>query len=118
TRKLSPGHSRSRFLGTSTGSPRAQPVSFAASAFPVVSDTGRAFATRWKLRPSFGPFWVAPQFSLQRARFPTYTSGKRVREHARSVLGARDPKIERLMTNTEQREETVGGPLFTPGREN
>uniref|UniRef100_A0A9I9E3A2 Uncharacterized protein n=1 Tax=Cucumis melo TaxID=3656 RepID=A0A9I9E3A2_CUCME len=63
TRKLSPGHSRSRFLGTSTGSPRAQPVSFAASAFPVVSDTGRAFATRWKLRPSFGPFWVAPQFS-------------------------------------------------------
>ncbi|KAA0065855.1 hypothetical protein E6C27_scaffold538G00010 [Cucumis melo var. makuwa] len=85
TRKLSPGHSRSRFLGTSTGSPRAQPVSFAASAFPVVSDTGRAFATRWKLRPSFGPFWVAPQFSLKRARFPTYTSGKRVREHARSV---------------------------------
>uniref|UniRef100_A0A9I9EDN4 Uncharacterized protein n=3 Tax=Cucumis melo TaxID=3656 RepID=A0A9I9EDN4_CUCME len=56
TRKLSPGHSRSRFLGTSTGSPRAQPISFAASAFPVVSDTGQACATRWKHWPSFGPF--------------------------------------------------------------
>uniref|UniRef100_A0A9I9E3H6 Uncharacterized protein n=1 Tax=Cucumis melo TaxID=3656 RepID=A0A9I9E3H6_CUCME len=79
------GHSCSRFLGTSTGSPPAQPVSFAASAFSVVSDTGRAFATRWKHWPSFGPFWVAPQFCLQRARFSTYTLGKRVREHARSV---------------------------------
>uniref|UniRef100_A0A9I9EJY8 Uncharacterized protein n=1 Tax=Cucumis melo TaxID=3656 RepID=A0A9I9EJY8_CUCME len=72
--KTESGHSRSRFLGTSTGSPRAHPVSFAASAFPVVSDTRRAFATHWKHWPSFGPFWVAPQFSLQRARFPTYTS--------------------------------------------
>ncbi|KAA0046850.1 hypothetical protein E6C27_scaffold19358G00010 [Cucumis melo var. makuwa] len=35
-RKLGAGHSRSRFLGTSTGSPRAKPVSFAASAFSVV----------------------------------------------------------------------------------
>uniref|UniRef100_A0A9I9E2X9 Uncharacterized protein n=1 Tax=Cucumis melo TaxID=3656 RepID=A0A9I9E2X9_CUCME len=47
-RKLSMGHSRSRFLGTTTGSPRAQPISFAASVFPVVSDTRRAFTTRWK----------------------------------------------------------------------
>uniref|UniRef100_A0A9I9E2E1 Uncharacterized protein n=2 Tax=Cucumis melo TaxID=3656 RepID=A0A9I9E2E1_CUCME len=85
TKKLSPGHSRSCFLGTSTRSPRAQPVSFAASAFPVVFDTGRAFATRWKHWPFFGLFWIAPQFSLQRARFPTYTFGKRVREYARSV---------------------------------
>uniref|UniRef100_A0A9I9E0W1 Uncharacterized protein n=1 Tax=Cucumis melo TaxID=3656 RepID=A0A9I9E0W1_CUCME len=84
-RKLSMGHSRSRFLGTTTGSPRAQPISFAASVFPVVSDTRRAFTTRWKHWPSFGPFWIAPQFSLQRARFMTYTSEKRVREHARSV---------------------------------
>ncbi|KAA0062674.1 uncharacterized protein E6C27_scaffold79G001940 [Cucumis melo var. makuwa] len=82
TRKLSPRHSRSHFLGTSTESPRALPVSFAASAFSVVSDTGRAFTSRWKHWPSFGPFWVAPQFSLQRARFPTYTFGKHVREHA------------------------------------
>uniref|UniRef100_A0A9I9E3U0 Uncharacterized protein n=1 Tax=Cucumis melo TaxID=3656 RepID=A0A9I9E3U0_CUCME len=65
TRKLSLEHSRSRFLGTSTGSLRAQPISFAESAFPVVSDTGRAFPTRWKHWPSFGPFWVAPEFSLQ-----------------------------------------------------
>uniref|UniRef100_A0A9I9E3U3 Uncharacterized protein n=1 Tax=Cucumis melo TaxID=3656 RepID=A0A9I9E3U3_CUCME len=52
-------HSRLCFLGTSTRSPQAQPVSFAASAFPVVSDTRRAFATRWKQCPSFLPFWVA-----------------------------------------------------------
>ncbi|KAA0032047.1 hypothetical protein E6C27_scaffold134G001510 [Cucumis melo var. makuwa] len=34
------------------------------------------------------------------------------------VLRVRAPKIERLMSNTKQREETVGGSLFTPGREN
>uniref|UniRef100_A0A9I9EM20 Uncharacterized protein n=1 Tax=Cucumis melo TaxID=3656 RepID=A0A9I9EM20_CUCME len=56
-RKLSPGHSCSRFLGTNTGSPRAQAISFTASALSLVSDTGRAFTTRWKHWPSFGPFW-------------------------------------------------------------
>uniref|UniRef100_A0A9I9E3E2 Uncharacterized protein n=1 Tax=Cucumis melo TaxID=3656 RepID=A0A9I9E3E2_CUCME len=47
----------------------------------------------------------------------TYNMGKRIREHAR-ILRARAPKIERLMTNTEQREKTVEGPIFTPGQEN
>ena len=75
TRKLSPGYSRSRFLGTSTRSPQAQPVSLAASAFSVVFDTERVFAIRWKHWPSFGLFWVAPQFSFQRARFPPIPPG-------------------------------------------
>ena len=34
------------------------------------------------------------------------------------VLEVRAPKIDRLMANTKQREETVGGQLFTPRREN
>uniref|UniRef100_A0A9I9E406 Uncharacterized protein n=1 Tax=Cucumis melo TaxID=3656 RepID=A0A9I9E406_CUCME len=29
------------------------------------------------------------------------------------VLEVRAPMIKRLMTNTKQRQETVGGPLFT-----
>ena len=31
------------------------------------------------------------------------------------VFGVRDSKIERFMINTEQREETVGGPRFISG---
>uniref|UniRef100_A0A9I9E3W6 Uncharacterized protein n=1 Tax=Cucumis melo TaxID=3656 RepID=A0A9I9E3W6_CUCME len=37
TRKLSPGHSRSRFLGTSTGSPRAQTVLGRTTVLPPTS---------------------------------------------------------------------------------